>query len=606
MSFWAVAAKNGFLMLVLFLCPVVILTNITVIAVAPITFLATALYFFTIVIVMFEGNSRIAAADVTLERDASVVKTARVKRVYAVRSVMFAYVVCTTILVIWSWAFILRYTFGGESVNLGFVGASLGGVTKDSIVVWARDPGSEDGFYVELATKEAAGTRTSNVLRLNATTDYTGAVLLRGLSPGKEYTFRALRAGAGTLIGSGSFRTLSGNDVSFAYSSCTMQRKTFAKSLDGVSTLASHASEIDFFAMLGDTIYADVPFLYKGLGDDVAKYRSMYRETLGSKEFLDLRSKVPGFFMMDDHEILNNIDLSITDRETFVGTDTDTSEELTATFDAAIGVWDDYLGVCNTGTNPRTGKPYYAVDAGAASFFFFDTRTSRVAANGSVPESFIGEDQNAAVREWLLNASPNQFKFLVSPQPWTRNTEERGKEGWAAHLAERDSILDFIESNGIKGCICLSADLHQVGVYEIRKGILDISVSPLDATGQAADYAPLNIDRELYEEWHYNEAFAIVNVNRTRAEVHIYQGGSTVWAGICLVAMPTLVVFLLAAVFVKKQTESIGGKAFIALLAVFLAAFLIFFSCLPSPERGAGKPRFSIGVDIDGNVNVLS
>ena len=284
-----------------------------------------------------------------------------------------------------------------------------------------------------------------------------------------RYTFRAhVASGDVGDVREGSFHTLSGQSVSFAFTSCTMIRRGFSKKLQGVATLASRSQELDFYAMLGDTIYADVPFLYKGLGSDTQKYYSMYRETLGSPEYAELRRKLPGFFQIDDHEILNDVDEYVLDRPVSFdfGIDTDTLNETSSTFRAAVSAWNTYLGVSNTGV---ISKPYHILDAGPATLFFLDTRTSRVAANGTTtPKSFLGTGQNDALRAWLSSARADQFKILISPQPWTRNMAPHSNEGWIAYPEEREAILDYIEDNDISGCVFLSGDLHQAGVRASR------------------------------------------------------------------------------------------------------------------------------------------
>ena len=589
---------------ILFVTPVVLVIGINVMAVAPVTFLGTALYLFTLIFIALCGSTQESYAfEGTPDKKSSNKGESNASTNARASFMLYAfYFSAVTLLVLWSWAFILRYRFGGEEVNIDYAGVSLGGVGKTWIVFTGREPTGR-GIYVDVfpenvATSASAPINTAFV-NVSADRDYTGAVRMDGLSPGVHYVYKArVASNAREDFDSGSFHTLNGANVSFAFSSCTMLRQGFAKKLNGVATLNSKIPNLDFYAMLGDTIYADVPFLYKGLGSNKEKYFSMYRETLGTAEYLELRSKLPGFYQIDDHEILNDVDENVEDRpiDFYLGTDTDPLVETSLTFRTAVSAWNNYLGIGNTG---NMTKPYHVIDAGVATFFFLDTRTSRVASNGTTPKSFLGRAQRKALRAWLSSAKPDQFKVIVSPQPWTRNMVEHGNEGWVAHIEERDAILDYIQSNAIGGCVFLSADLHQVGVYELRPGLLEFSVSPLDATGQISDYAPLDLDPELYEQWHYNEAFALVDVNATTFSVRIYQGGTTLLNGVAVAAGAVFITLALAIVVARKSSGgNIGPRRTVALLFVLPAVFLLMFACTPSGGRGFDAPRAIFSVDL--------
>jgi hypothetical protein len=157
------------------------------------------------------------------------------------------------------------------------------------------------------------------------------------------------------------------------------------------------------------------------------------------------------------------------------------------------------------------------------------------------PHSMLGEAQGIALRRWLQESQDAgiAFKFLSSPQPWSRNAPPHGEhctEGWAGHPIERDALLDWIAEAQITGVVFLSGDLHQCGVFELRPGLIEVTASPVDASGQLTDHAPGAMDHTFYSQHGYNQAFAVVTVpggggdsgSELQLRVDIYQGGTTI------------------------------------------------------------------------------
>ena len=124
-------AKNIVCLGILFITPAILLINLNVMAVAPVTFLGTALYLFTFIFLVLCGASPNAEEfAVTQENDCKDAKSAN--RMLAAKAAARAsyylstiYLGVVTVLVVWVWAFILRYRFGGEEVNFDFEGGHL-------------------------------------------------------------------------------------------------------------------------------------------------------------------------------------------------------------------------------------------------------------------------------------------------------------------------------------------------------------------------------------------------------------------------------------------------------------------------------------------------
>lgn len=74
--------------------------------------------------------------------------------------------------------------------------------------------------------------------------------------------------------------------------------------LEGFSRMDSYKPRFSF--ILGDIIYADVPFLWVGLGSNVDNYYAKYRETYVDPHFTSFVQNNPMFTTYDDHEIIND------------------------------------------------------------------------------------------------------------------------------------------------------------------------------------------------------------------------------------------------------------------------------------------------------------
>lgn len=309
--------------------------------------------------------------------------------------------------------------------------AMLGDVTASSIKMSVRGgSGGALAFVVDFGLAE------SPRLTWNATTpqpletgagDAIGVTTVSGLEAGELYEYQIIFVdGNGDLANgpSGSFRTLpalgatgAAGAVSFASVSCQKKNSQVGGvELDGYSRIA--ALEPDALLFLGDFIYADVPWGFGGTpigyGSKEALYESDYRNTIQDEHVKSFYANFPAYFMLDDHEILNNYS---------EGNDTDT-------FVAALNVWNRYLGQLNPKTpavSAGGGEQYTFALGERADFFVFDTRFHRDLDAGII----AGTAQVAAVLGWLADtqAARQSFKFLVSSGGWSRN-EPDTNDGW--------------------------------------------------------------------------------------------------------------------------------------------------------------------------------
>lgn len=157
-------------------------------------------------------------------------------------------------------------------------------------------------------------------------------------------------------------------------------------------------------------------------------------------------------FVDDDHEITNNWDGDQSDKQRYIN---------------AMIAWKQYAGCCNTDTHVYSiekdsiaslHRHYYNFTYGQVGFFVVDTRGNRDGNNApdDWKKTMLGVEQLATLKNWLIYAQKHSlvFKFLVSSVPWSANI--RDTDSWFGFLHERDSILDFIQSQSIDNVIFIS------------------------------------------------------------------------------------------------------------------------------------------------------
>ena len=88
----------------------------------------------------------------------------------------------------------------------------------------------------------------------------------------------------------------------------------------------------------------------------------------------------------------------------------------------------------------------------------------------------LGIAQLADLKAWL-SASTASWKFIAFSVPFSLHSKDG--DCWYGFQYERAHILDYIQQNNITGVMFLSGDRHWAGVFELREGIFELSVSPI-------------------------------------------------------------------------------------------------------------------------------
>ena len=328
-------------------------------------------------------------------------------------------------------------------------------VTPRSALVWHRLPGP-GRLHVEYATNisVAQAVRTPAVA-VTADTDYTVALPLDGLAPDREYVYRAMSEDGRARGPVGRFRTApeQAAEFTFGFSADIEAGHQPFTLLDSVLRRRP-----DFFVLLGDTVYADVPRLR--FEPTLAHYRDKHRENRDDPHLARLLAATPVYAMWDDHEVHNDFDRT----SPYIG--------------EGRQVFREYWPVLGEGRDRSILYRRFAWGPGA-DFFLLDCRQYRSPqgeADGA-GKTMLGARQKAWLKEGL-HASRAPFKFVLSSVPvhgpW-------GPDRWAGYATERDELLAFVRTERIRGVIVLSADVHAAVDVDLGTGVREFIAGPVAA-----------------------------------------------------------------------------------------------------------------------------
>lgn len=225
--------------------------------------------------------------------------------------------------------------------------------------------------------------------------------------------------------------------VTFAATSCLGRRHWPIPTL---SVAAAH-SDVAFMCFLGDTVYADG-------AQTLAQFRSVWREALAVRGFVDLFRSTSIVAAWDDHELNDDWDVDNTPpvvqqaaRQAFV-------EALPARY--AGGVF------------------WRQLSFGCVDLFVLDTRSDRSPSR----RQYVSAKQ----LEWLktaVRASKAPFKFLLNSIPITEmsdfllKVQEENQWTYSLYAAQRSELLAALE--GVAGVMFLSGDLHFGGLFHVGR-----------------------------------------------------------------------------------------------------------------------------------------
>lgn len=284
----------------------------------------------------------------------------------------------------------------------------------------------------------------------------TLAVVLDGL-PADHAVSVVVRSPDGTVRSRATrFRTAMATgtplrQVSFGASSC------FAANRPWPTLSHAGAQALDFFGLLGDTVYADD-------AQDDEGYRRYWRSALAERGMRDLMASTSILATWDDHEVDNNWSRA---------------NLPAAKIDAARTTFREHLP---QGRGPDGDSIWRSISWGdVAEVFVLDCRGER---DG---ERYV----SVAQMEWLkerLATSGARFKIILNSVPITDlsaifqafEIDDR----WDGYPTQRAEILTHIVEQGIEGVLWVTGDVHygQVGRVDpeggFAHGLHEVFVGP--------------------------------------------------------------------------------------------------------------------------------
>ncbi|HLA43472.1 MAG TPA: alkaline phosphatase D family protein [Aggregatilineales bacterium] len=404
-------------------------------------------------------------------------------------------------------------------------GIASGDTTQTSTVLWTRSTTPGIVTFEVLLDDEVIAVQQVEV---------TDAMLpvkvqITDLTPGTTYTYRVTDA-VGSVL-EGHFRTPAAVGITTGLH--------FGVSGDWRGELRPYPSvrnaaekNLDFFVMLGDTIYADFPTdavpaaQASTLEEYRAKHAEVYEWHLGMNTLADIRASTSIFAVIDDHEVTNDFagGAASTTHPLFADDPADIINDA-AIFEAGLQAFQEYNPLRDefygdTG-DPRTSEERrlyrYQTFGSDAAIFLLDNRSFRdeelpgvqdftspteilLFLNNTFQEgrTMLGQAQLEALQRDLLDAQQQDitWKFVLVPEPIQNLGVVGSPDRFEGYAAERRDLLKFIDENDITNVVFICADIHGMVVNNLvyQNAPLDTPI-PLDSfeisTGAVAYFEPL-------------------------------------------------------------------------------------------------------------------
>ena len=432
-------------------------------------------------------------------------------------------------------------------------GLAIGDISSHSALLWLRTDGParisvDYGPLLTGSQSDAQAFQTTDhqspAYETTAARDYTLTIALNDLRPATAYGVRITAVPLGTQsqsqakieqpseVVTGRFRTLSEaparEAVQFGWSADLGGQAYCRDTVAGYPIFdVARQFPMDFFLLLGDTIYADeiCPAPPNAAGSNftattLEAYQAKHRYQRGSAALQRFLATVPVFVVWDDHEVRNNFSGPF-------------EEKMPAGRQALF----DYWPISRDPEDPH--RLYRRLRAGSTiEVFILDTRQYR-SRNGDIDgpgKTMLGGPQLA----WLLDGlarSTATWKVIASSVPLSvpkkAPVHTPGSDGWVnggdgtGFETELKRIADWIVSQHVRNVIWLAADVHFVQANEYdadgdgRHDFHEFIAGPLSAAGgrMPPPRSPFHIKTLVYEGGYRN--FGIVRADATAFDVTI-------------------------------------------------------------------------------------
>jgi len=378
----------------------------------------------------------------------------------------------------------------------GVLGPMVGAVTSSSAKVWFRV--SSEGNNVEVGYGEQPNLSDETVfpqaVNPREEDDYTGLIELENLSANTMYYYRIILNGE--PVQSESFPSFKTFPESASNLRIGVLADTFFSAWDSAPALQALSDDgPDLVLVLGDWPHGDKEEL-----SDMRRMHRGFREkrTLIGRQFLEhILLKYPVAYVWDDHDYHTN-----------------NSDKTFARKGEALQAYDEYWP-CYDRPNPQAGIWHKFTYGDFVEVFMLDLRSQRDLDTYKdpryIPDNMPGANRDQlrydpersildgdesdgdpkGQKQWLkdgLLTSTAQWKIIASTVAWNPTVPK--DDAWWDFLAEREELMQFIETNDIAGIIFVSGDMHSGGAIDdgTYAGLPEISLplctraSPIQTT----------------------------------------------------------------------------------------------------------------------------
>ncbi len=316
-------------------------------------------------------------------------------------------------------------------------GVQVGDATASSAVLSVRS--LESAVVIVLA--RAAGAEWEEVDRTESLTpsDEVLQFALDGLDADTAYSLAVYSADGARRAPVARFRTALASDgwrvVTFGATSCLGGNEPWP------SLSIAAAEKLDFFCLLGDTIYADN-------APDAFDLDAKWATALATRGLRDLSGSTSIIAAWDDHEVDNNWSYDTPGMDA-------TAAAALAQFRRALP---QTVGPGGTGVWRRLSWGQ------VCDLFVLDCRGERRE----------GDYLSIAQMDWLkagLSASTARFKIILNSVPITDYMalwQDTGEDDrWSGFPAQRAEILSFLQAEAVTGVLWIAGDLHMAQVGRV-------------------------------------------------------------------------------------------------------------------------------------------
>ncbi|KAJ5176791.1 uncharacterized protein N7482_002668 [Penicillium canariense] len=384
--------------------------------------------------------------------------------------------------------FLIRGLVLFPSTDVSFSRIGYVSPTTASLLLREPDPAQ---LPVVVSYQEASSpssqkwTQEGTVYKLDNSTDFTAAVVLKNLKPATHYRYSLSNNRTGTFVTAPRPGSPAANRLCFVTSSCLKPNfpyNVFSHPLKvpGIEQMTEALGKLPallrpaFMLFLGDFVYIDVPFRF---GSSMDHYRSEYRRIYSSPSWA-ARSvngpaiDLPWIHTLDDHEIENDW----------------SQGNKTAPYPAAADPFLHYHVAANPPVPEKAfahpdDVTYFSFINGPASFFMLDTRTYRSAPSHD-NSTILGYAQLQSLLAYLATPEPAgvHWKIISSSVPFTKNWRVGTTDTWGGFLNERRTVFEAMwhaeREVGVR-IILLSGDRHEFGATRFPDPILELPPSAL-------------------------------------------------------------------------------------------------------------------------------